>query len=122
MDGDSSLIFTQIGANDPLFNLRNENAFIKRKTNSKNHTFVSVLEPHGEYNPSKEFTLDAVSKLTALTHIKQKEIDVITFTVGKQPYGLAINNAPAINKNASFKVAGKKYPLKGRFALIKLAQ
>lgn len=122
MDGDSSLIFTQIGANDPLFNLRNENSFITRKTKSKNHTFVSVLEPHGEYNPSKEFTLDAVSKLTALTHIKQKEIDVITFTVGKQPYGLAINNAPAINKNASFKVAGKKYPLKGRFALIKLAQ
>jgi hypothetical protein len=41
--------------------------------------------------------------------------------VGKQPYALAINNVTAINENASFKIAGKKYPLKGRFALIKLA-
>jgi len=122
MDGDASFIFTQIGANDPFFNLRNEDAFINRKKESKNHTFVSVLEPHGEYNPSKEFTIDAVSKVTQLAHVKQKNIDVITISVDKQQYALAINNAKSLNKNASFTVAGKTYPLTGRFALIKLAQ
>jgi hypothetical protein len=122
MDGDSSFLFTQIGANDPLFNLRNENAFINRTLKSKNHSFVSVLEPHGEYNPSKEFTIDAVSKVTALEHTQQNNIDVITVTVGNQEYVLAINNAKKVNKKASFIVKGITHHFKGRFALINLAQ
>lgn len=123
MDGDSSLIFTQIGANDPLFNLRNENAFINRKTKSKNHTFVSVLEPHGEYNPSKEFTVSAVSKIEKLTHQKEKDVDVIEILfAGDKRYLLAFNATKNIkNKKVNtFSFNGAKYQFDGRFKLFEL--
>jgi hypothetical protein len=125
MDGDSSLIFTQIGANDPLFNLRNENAFINRKENSKNHSFVSVLEPHGEYNPSKEYTISAVSKLEKLTHQKIKNIDVIEIgMVGNKRYLLAFNSATNIKNNQSntFTSNGSKYQFYGRFKLFQIKE
>jgi len=119
-DGDASLLFTQIGANDPLFNLRNENAFINRKAAAKNHTFVSVLEPHGEYNPSKEFTLAAVSKIQALSHHKINNIDAveISFINGKR-YLLAFNATKDIETNQlnQFSFNGFKYQFNGRFKL-----
>jgi hypothetical protein len=122
-DGDSSILFTQIGANDPLFNLRNENAFIHRKKSSENHTFVSVLEPHGEYNPSKEFTVSAVSNIKNLSFEKDRNINVIevSFSNGKQ-YLLAINLEKNDNKSLTnaFIFKGSKYQLNGRFELIKI--
>ncbi|ASP48646.1 alginate lyase [Cognaticolwellia beringensis] len=123
MDGDSSLIFTQIGANDPLFNLRNENAFIHRKAKAKNHTFVSVLEPHGEYNPSKEFTISAVSSIENLSHQKVNNIDVVEINfVGNQRYLLAFNSANNIEKEQSnsFSVNGINYKFEGRFKLFSI--
>jgi len=123
MDGDTSVLFTQIGANDPLFNLRNENAFINRKIDVKNHTFVSVLEPHGEYNPSKEFTLAAVSKIQALSHQKISNIDVveISFLDGKH-YVLAFNAAKDIDTNQlnQFSFNGFKHQFNGRFKLFEV--
>ena len=125
MDGDASIIFTQIGANDPLFNLRNENAFIARKTKSKNHTFVSVLEPHGEYNPSKEFTLSAVSKVHTLKHYKDKNIDVIELKfLNNKRYLLAFNTAKNITTNQSntFSFNGSDYQFNGRFKFLEIKE
>ena len=123
MDGDASIIFTQIGANDPLFNLRNENAFINRKTQTKNHTFVSVLEPHGEYNPSKEFTVAAVSKVQQLTHQKINNIDLVEIILsGNKHYLLAFNSTDEIKSNQSntFSFNGSKYQFDGRFKLFNI--
>ena len=123
MDGDASIIFTQIGANDPLFNLRNENAFINRKTQAKNHTFVSVLEPHGEYNPSKEFTVAAVSKVQQLTHQKINNIDLVEIILsGNKHYLLAFNSTDEIKSNQlnTFSFNGSKYQFDGRFKLFNI--
>ena len=125
MDGDASIIFTQIGANDPLFNLRNENAFINRKEKAKNHTFVSVLEPHGEYNPSKEFTLSAVSKVQQLTHTKINNIDLVEIILsGNKHYLLAFNAANKIKNNQlnTFSFNGSKYQFDGRFKLFNIKE
>jgi hypothetical protein len=62
-DDQTELLFTTIGANDPNFNLRNESAVMLRQPNSKNHLFVNVIEPHGEFNPTAEYTINAVSKI-----------------------------------------------------------
>jgi hypothetical protein len=118
MDGESSIIFTQIGANDPLFNLRNENAFIDRKTDVKNHTFVNVLEPHGEYNPAKEFTIDATSKLKLLAHTRDKNIELVAISfLGDKHFLLAYSSAKKINTNQvnKFSFNGYKYQFNGRF-------
>ena len=132
MDGDASYLFTQIGANDPLFNLRNENAFINRKKVSKNHTFVSVLEPHGEYNPSKEFTVSAVSKVQKLSHQKDNNIDIIEIGLaGDKHYLLAFNateieseieseNNTKNNQVNKFSFNGAKYQFTGRFKFFEI--
>ncbi len=123
MDGDSLIMFTQIGANDPLFNLRNENAFISRKTHVKNHTFVNVLEPHGEYNPSKEFTIDATSKLQRLAHTKDKNIELVALSfLDDKHYLLAYNSAQNINTNQlnKFSFNGSKYQFNGRFTFFEI--
>jgi len=130
MDGDASYLFTQIGANDPLFNLRNENAFINRKTAAKNHTFVSVLEPHGEYNPSKEFTVAAVSKVQKLSHQKDNNIDVVGISLaGGKHYLLAFNSNEKVSESENktknnqlnkFSFNGSKYQFTGRFKFFEI--
>jgi len=48
------LIFARLGANDPSFNLRHDPAFIIRKRDSTQATFVSIIEPHGAYSLTTE--------------------------------------------------------------------
>ncbi len=54
----SQVLFAQLGAHDPNFNLRPQQTFIRRVDNSNDTTFVSVLESHGEYNGAAEFTIN----------------------------------------------------------------
>ncbi|MBD1391067.1 alginate lyase family protein [Neiella sp. HB171785] len=120
---DTQLLFTQTGANDPDFNLRNQHSFILRVPAAKQHTFVSVLEPHGEYNPAKEYTLNGSSQLTAMTFDRQGDIDLVTLTfVDDARYLLAIANGKQVtaSRQSSFSHDGKSYVLEGRFSLLQL--
>jgi len=74
---DMEVLFTEIGATDPNFNLRREQGLILRVKDAAHHTFVSVLEPHGEYNGAREFTLDSTSKLKSLSRSSSDLADVI---------------------------------------------
>jgi len=62
----SDLFFTLLGAGDPNFNLRSENALIIRKHGNKAE-FLSVLEPHGEYNPAQEYTAGSTPSLLSVS-------------------------------------------------------
>lgn len=119
VDGKTEALFTRIGANDPNFNLRNEAGFIYRKKNTKAHSFVSVLEPHGEYNPAKEFTLSAQSNVSALSYETQNGIDIVELGLSNGTrYLLAINNKA--NADAKFTYKNNDYQFDGRFSLIQL--
>lgn len=59
--------FNRIGANDPNFNLRNDPSFMVRD-NSKSATYVSVIEPHGEFNPREEYTIQPYSNIESLNY------------------------------------------------------
>jgi oligo-alginate lyase len=114
--GDESFLFTQIGANDPHFNLRNENGFIRRVADKKQHKFISVLEPHGEYNPSKEYTLEAVSRVSELTYSEQGDLVLVELSIKDKPYLVAINTAPSSAKN-TFTFQNKAFTLNGRLGV-----
>lgn len=120
---DMKILFTQIGANDPLFNLRNENAFILRVPSAKQAAFASVLEPHGEYNPVSEFTSAAKSQVSAIAHQQHGDLDHLTveFTNGLKLL-LLVNNSKVFDarKVNKIKVEGKPYSFRGRFRLIDL--
>ena len=76
-DSKQEMIFAQLGANDPNFNLRNESSLITRVNSKKGHTYVSVLETHGEYNGRKEFTVNAKSSVVSLTSSTGENADVV---------------------------------------------
>nr|AHW45238.1 OalS17 [Shewanella sp. Kz7] len=133
VDGNTDVLFTQLGANDPDFNLRNEHSFIQR-TNSKQHRFVSVLEPHGEYNPSAEYTLNATSNLETLTYERQGDLSIVGFSVlsnqDSTAFVLAINhqtknsldNNKDNNTTQRFSYLGKTYSFDTRYQLIQISQ
>ena len=66
--GSSSMdvVLTEVGANDPHFNLRREPGLLLRVPEADQVTFFSVLEPHGQYDGGREFTRRSRSRLTSL--------------------------------------------------------
>ncbi|MDN3379768.1 MULTISPECIES: alginate lyase family protein [unclassified Pseudoalteromonas] len=117
-DDNTHILFTQTGANDPNFNLRNQSAFIQRVENTNKHQFISVIEPHGEYNPSKEYTLQGTSRVSQISSEKLANVQVveIKFINGKTAL-LAINQNKELSKQ-SFSYKGKKHTFGGRYLLV----
>jgi hypothetical protein len=118
--GDENFLFTQLGANDPNFNLRNEQGFIRRVSNAKSHQFASVLEPHGDYNPSKEYTLDASSKVSAYSVTNQENLLLAEVEIANQQYLVAINQSAELPANTQFNYKQRPYSFSGRMALFTL--
>lgn len=74
---DTKILFTQIGANDPDFNLRNDKGIMFR-VNADNHTFVNIIEPHGIFNPTLEYSFNSYSSFTDINVLlSNKEYSVI---------------------------------------------
>lgn len=73
----ADLLFTQLGANDPNFNLRVESAVITRVPVAKDALFASVLEPHGVYNPALEYTRNSHSQIKELRRVSIGSSDLI---------------------------------------------
>ncbi len=87
----SKIIFTELGANDPDFNLRRETAAIMHTPQSGDVSYVSVIEPHGEYNPTVEFTVNSYSDVKKVSHFRQTAVDYVqVVTHDDQVVGLAI--------------------------------
>ncbi|MBU2222784.1 MAG: heparinase II/III family protein [Gammaproteobacteria bacterium] len=120
VNGQEEFLFTQIGANDPHFNLRNEQAFVRRVQNKQQHQFISVLEPHGEYNPGKEYTLEAASQVTKLSYSQQGEVMLLNITIAGVPYLVAINQAAEGSIRQDFQYQDQSFFINGRLAVFAL--
>ena len=116
------LIFARSGANDPEFNLRHDPAFIIRKKGEKNAAFISVIEPHGEYNPVAEIPHSPFSSVESLELMHDDEAyTVFNFKNKKgKTWTLFLSNKNA-DENAKhvLKINGIKYEWQGPFHLIK---
>ena len=77
---DMEVLFTELGANDPDFNLRRQQALVFRVHDARDHVFTSVLEPHGEYNGAEEFTIDSRPRIARITHVRQGQADALSLT------------------------------------------
>ncbi len=85
---DTELFLNRIGANDPDFNLRNEPAFMLREK-TKNKIFLSVIEPHGEFNPREEYTTQPYSTIQNIDLSPDKDSIQIT-TVNQEKITVTI--------------------------------
>ncbi|UYY58156.1 alginate lyase family protein [Sphingomonas sp. S2-65] len=73
----ATLILGESGANDPRFNLRREPVLIQRAAGKANAAFVSLLEPHGAYDPAAETTVASQSQVKALHHVRGSDGDLV---------------------------------------------
>lgn len=123
---EQKLLMVRLGANDPNFNLIANQALINRVSNAGDHQFLSALEVHGEYNGSKEFTINSKSQLTALTNVSEeaKGENITLIKIAFQPdvtYLLAIANDAADNSSETlFSYSGKAFKVVGNAQLIRL--
>ncbi len=117
MHEDDQILFAQVGANDPNFNLRNEDAVIHR-SEAANRKFVSILEPHGEYNGTLEFTKQSHSQVKAVSSLEAKNVDAVHIQLTNgQAYLLLISTTSGENQ---FSYQGKLLSWTGHATLKKL--
>ncbi|WP_409433973.1 heparinase II/III family protein [Litorimonas sp. RW-G-Af-16] len=113
-----TVIFAEIGANDPNFNLRREPAMIFRAEQGDGVSYLSVIEPHGEYNPTVEFTVDSYSAIAKVEHFEAdaNEFVQITLKTG-EVIGLAMAGDQADAKQHSANFNNKTYEWTGAYRL-----
>ena len=120
-DDTNSLVLTRLGANDPNFNLRNESGYMVRTKDKKNYTFVSIIEPHGSFDPKLESVQDPHSKVESIQILKQDEsytAVLVTFK-NKKSYTLAFSNKEAKpDSKHKLSINGKSMEWKGNYILI----
>lgn len=111
-------IFTETGANDPEFNLRHEQALIQRVSNAGEQVFVSVLEPHGEYNGGREFTTESSSSVVEVNRATAGDLELIRITnKGGAVTTVALSFNPDPSSHHHLELAGKTYEWTGFFQL-----
>ncbi|MDT0595704.1 heparinase II/III domain-containing protein [Glaciecola petra] len=119
------LMMVRVGANDPNFNLIAKQALVNRVKASGNVQFLSVLEVHGEYNGSREYTLDSKSSLVSLENTEVDSNEIVRvfkldFT-NDVSYLLALaDDAKAHDQETQFSYMGKTFLIKGNAQLIRL--
>lgn len=109
------------GASDPDYNLVQRPGILYR-TQAKNVTFASVIEPHGEYNLVKEITTKPNTGIENLTIDLDNEIyTVLTVkTKSKKEFMLfLVNEKFSSTAPRSVTLQGKTYQWNGNFHLIK---
>ncbi len=116
-DQQTELLFCRLGANDPEFNLRPDPSFIIRQNETKHHTFVSTIEPHGSKNPVTELTfqLEGDIKNIAIIHQDTEYIAIkISFLNQKMVAILSLMDN-ATQRTHSLPINGKLWEWKGPY-------
>ena len=115
---DAEVIFAEIGASDPDFNLRREPTFILRAKTNEGVSFASVIEPHGEYNPTVEYTNDSHSSVKFVTHFEGGSNEYIQIeTKQGQKIGLAVAGDMDESAEHSMTVEGQEVTWTGPYKL-----
>jgi len=75
---DFEVVSTRVGASDPDFNLRPEPGLLIRAQDVGDLDIVAVLEPHGEYNGAREYTIRSESQIAAIERFGAGDKDLVS--------------------------------------------
>ncbi|WP_282134226.1 heparinase II/III domain-containing protein [Seonamhaeicola maritimus] len=112
------VIIGRIGANDPDFNLRNEQTLILRKKKVKDALFVSTIESHGTYSPVSELAVNAYSDIKNISVLhNSKEYTAVKIETKKDKSKVFIISNKSNDKAAEHKLTidNKEYTWKGAY-------
>ncbi|HEX9615083.1 MAG TPA: heparinase II/III family protein, partial [Bacteroidota bacterium] len=120
-DSSIGVYFVRIGAGDPNFNLRDEPALVLRKR-ARSHVFASVIEPHGMWDGTKEFSSGARPAVSAVRVLSSD--DEIT-AVAVEGSGMTwlffmTNRSSDEQREHAYVHQGSRYSWKGDSHLVKL--
>lgn len=114
----TKIVFTQIGANDPNFNLKPEPGFMLRTRKSDGVSFASVIEPHGDYNPTAEYTIGSHSQVKSVSHYESGAAEFILIeTKDGNTVGLGLGAEDNPDGTHSVDVEGKTMSWTGPYKL-----
>jgi hypothetical protein len=118
-DKQTDILFTSLGANDPNFNLRQETGILVRQNQSDSHSFVTLLESHGDYDPGNEIVQNStgsVKNLELYSDGKACSLVNITLADGTLVH-LGIAHHPDSAKNHTIKTKSSDFTWKGNYLL-----
>ncbi|MCW8926225.1 MAG: heparinase II/III family protein [Xanthomonadales bacterium] len=110
-------LFVETGANDPDFNLRREQGLILRVKDASDYTFVSLLEPHGEYNGSREFTVASASLIKDFSAHAADGLDLVHITSAGVKTSVALSHDADPTNAHAIEGDGKNYRWVGYYHL-----
>jgi len=100
------------------FNLRREAAFILRAKTTDGVSFVSVIEPHGDYNPTVEYTIGSHSQIASVAHLEEGADEFVEITLKSgEKIGLALADSEDASEAHSAVINGKTVNWTGPYAL-----
>jgi hypothetical protein len=120
-DAGTHVFFTRIGANDPDFNLRPEPGLLFRRK-AKETVFATVLQPHGVFDPVKEFSVGARPPITDVRVLACTDEGTVVELTGPEGFRWVFmtTNKPADSRAAhSISAEGRTYQWKGNVGLEK---
>ena len=114
----TKIVFTQIGANDPNFSLKPEPGFMLRAKTTGGVSFASIIEPHGDYNPTAEYTIGSYSQVKSVSHFESGAAEFILIeTKSGETVGLGLGAEDNPDGTHSVDVNGKTMSWTGPFKL-----
>ena len=114
----TKVVFTQIGANDPNFSLKPEPGFMLRTRTNDGVSFASIIEPHGDYNPTAEYTIGSHSRIKSVSHFEGGAAEFILIETKDGNFvGLGLGAEDNPDGTHSVEVNGKTMSWTGAFKL-----
>jgi hypothetical protein len=99
-----SVYFTRAGANDPKWDLRPETAMILR-SHASSHVFASVIEPHGDWNPTAEYTVGNFPTVQEVEVLASSDEGSVVRVSGKDGLALTLMISNRIDPNGHHLIA-----------------
>ncbi len=118
-DTATKVLFTQIGAGDPDFNLRREPAIMLRRR-AKDYVFASVIEPHGRFDPVEEISAGAsptIESISVLASTEEGTVVRIQGTVSGEWILMITSGNASDSANHSIPAGGTTYSWAGNASL-----
>lgn len=124
-NSNTELLMTRTGANDPAFNLRSETAFMIRQPKATNHSFVSIIEPHGLYDLSREITSGFKSIIADIKLISENgNYTIVKFSIqnGAKYIFTTINKDFDKNKKHTVTFEGNSISFTGNYNITRIKE
>lgn len=120
VDDHSKIYLTQLGANDPNFNLRNERGLIIRNSNKKNQLSFTAIEQHGRYVSSQEYSRGSEPDINDMSIVYQdQDKAVFRYEAGKHSIlVLLCLNPEKAEAKKEVVINGQKLSWKGWFRYV----